>query len=76
MKFLSNALIIAFCAGLSGESLAATKSDKRSKMTEAQKKELRIRAREYCRKKYAKGGAFVESVDIQSDGTPICWIRG
>ena len=45
-------------------------------MSEKQKKDLRVRAREYCNKTYAKGGAFVERIKIQSTGKVICWIRG
>ena len=73
-------LIRTICAALAlsiipGLSFAATK-DKRSTMSEKQKKDLRVRAREYCNKTYAKGGAFVERIEIQSTGKVICWIRG
>jgi hypothetical protein len=54
----------------------AVKKDKRSMMSEDQKTNLRKRAREYCNKTYAKGGAFVERIEIQSTGKVICWIRG
>lgn len=54
----------------------AAKKDKRSMMSEKQKKDLRVRAREYCNKTYAKGGAFVERIEIQSTGKVMCWIRG
>lgn len=54
----------------------AAKKDKRSSMSDKQKKDLRVRAREYCNKTYAKGGAFIERIEIQSTGKVICWIRG
>ena len=69
---LCAALILSFIPEMS----FAAKKDKRSTMSEKQKKDLRVRAREYCNKTYAKGGAFVERIEIQSTGKVICWIRG
>jgi hypothetical protein len=49
--------------------------DKRSMMSEAQKKQLRARAREYCMKNYVKGLKELDRVEIRSDGKVVCWIR-
>ena len=83
MATFKKILTATFCAALSFSitaelSFAAKvqKKDKRSMMSEKQKKDLRVRAREYCNKTYAKGGAFVERIEIQSTGKVICWIRG
>lgn len=80
MSIIKNLLISSICAAVTltviPEMSEAAKKDKRSMMSEKQKKDLRVRAREYCNKTYAKGGAFVERIKIQSTGKVICWIRG
>jgi hypothetical protein len=83
MAIFKNILIGSICAAFTltaipamSEAAKTAKKDKRSMMTETQKKDVRRRAREYCDKTYAKGGAFVESVDILSTGKVVCWIRG
>jgi hypothetical protein len=76
MKFLSILLISGLAMGVTSESFAASKPDRRSKMTEAQKKDLRKRGREWCRKNHAKGNAEIISVDIMTDGSIRCWYRG
>jgi hypothetical protein len=82
MAIFKNVLIGSICAAFTltavsamSEAAKATKKDKRSTMSDAQKKDLRHRAREYCVKKYAKGTSEIESVDILSTGKVICWIR-
>jgi hypothetical protein len=73
LKFaLATTLTVAFATPLAGVAFAK----KRDAMSEKEKKALRKNAREYCNKKYAKGGAFVERIEIQSTGKVICWIRG
>ncbi len=73
LKFaLLTTLTVAFVTPLAGVAFAK----KRDAMSEKEKKDIRKRAREYCNKTYAKGGAFVERVEIQSTGKVICWIRG
>lgn len=73
LKFtLATALTVAFAGPLTGVAIAK----KRDAMSENEKKALRKKAREYCNKTYAKGGAFVERVEIQSTGKVVCWIRG
>ena len=67
------ALGLIFALPLTVDALA---EDKRSKMTPAQKKELRKRAREYCLKHYVKGAGYLERVEILSSGQVRCWIRG
>jgi hypothetical protein len=52
------------------------KKDKRAQMTEEQKKQARKSAREWCMKYHAKGNAYIERVEILSDGRVRCWIRG
>jgi hypothetical protein len=47
----------------------------RDRMTAEQKKELRRRAREWCTKKYIHGTAYIDRVQIQSDGRVICYYR-
>jgi hypothetical protein len=77
-KTLTTAFATALALGLvisPMESFAAKKS-KRDSMSEGQKKDLRKRAREYCQKKYANGTAYLERVEIKSNGQVICWIRG
>lgn len=80
MATFKKIMIPTLCAALTlsfiPEMSFAAKKDKRSQMSEKQKKDLRVRAREYCNKTYAKGGAFVERIEIQSTGKVICWIRG
>jgi hypothetical protein len=80
MPNLKNVLISSICAAFAVTAIPdisfAAKKDKRSMMSEEQKKNLRKRAREYCNKTYAKGGAFIERIEIQSTGKVICWIRG
>jgi hypothetical protein len=75
-KIVVTALCAALALSIIPEMSLAAKKDKRSMMSEKQKKDLRVRAREYCNKTYAKGGAFVERIEIQSTGKVICWIRG
>lgn len=55
---------------------ASKTTDVRSKLTEAQKAEIRKRAREYCKKRYGGGGVVIERVEILSDGRVRCWYRG
>jgi hypothetical protein len=50
--------------------------DARSKMTPAQKKELRKRGREWCMKNHIKGNMQFERIEIMSDGRIRCWMRG
>jgi hypothetical protein len=83
MAIFKNLIIGSICAAFTltvvpamSEAAKAAKKDKRSQMSEKQKLDLRHRAREYCNKTYAKGGAFVERVEIQSTGKVVCWIRG
>jgi hypothetical protein len=76
MKFLCTVLAVSFCVVVPFEANAASKPDKRSKMTDAQKKELRKRGREWCRKNHAKGNAEIISIDILSNGSIRCWFRG
>jgi hypothetical protein len=64
-------LSIAFALPLAGEAVAKT----RSQMSEAEKKDLRKRAREYCLKAYAKGNTTLERVEIKASGKVICWLR-
>jgi hypothetical protein len=55
----------------------APKKDRRSTMTEAQKKDLRRRGREWCLKNYAKGNAStIDRVEILTDGSIRCWYFG
>jgi hypothetical protein len=75
-KIVMTSLCAALALSIIPEMSFAAKKDKRSTMSEKQKKDLRVRAREYCNKTYAKGGAFVERIEIQSTGKVICWIRG
>lgn len=80
MATIKKILVSTICASLAFSIIPkfafAAKKDKRSMMSEKQKKDLRVRAREYCNKTYAKGGAFIERIEIQSTGKVICWIRG
>lgn len=75
-KIVVTTLCAALVLSIMPELSLAAKKDKRSTMSEKQKKDLRVRAREYCNKTYAKGGAFIERIEIQSTGKVICWIRG
>jgi hypothetical protein len=74
---LAAAAAIAIPMSIASEAASKPKKDKRSQMTEEQKKELRRRAREWCIKNYAKGNAAeIVRIDIQSDGRVRCWYRG
>jgi hypothetical protein len=48
----------------------------RDRMSDAQKKELRRRAMDWCKKKFRDGANSIERVQIQSNGKVICYIRG
>jgi len=66
-------------AAVSPQAGAASKTktkDVRSQMTPAQKADIRKKAFEWCRKKYAGGGAYVFRVEILSDGRVRCWYKG
>jgi D-Tyr-tRNAtyr deacylase len=55
---------------------AATKKSRRDAMSEAQKKDLRKRAYEWCRKTYLKGGGgYIMRVEIMNDGRVRCWYK-
>ncbi len=59
--------------------LAASKNSNanvRDRMSDAQKKEIRRKAMEWCKKKYRDGSNQVERIQIQSNGKVICYIRG
>jgi hypothetical protein len=75
---IKSALIGSICAAVVLASVAVPSEaakDKRSTMSEAQKKQLRARAREYCMKNFVKGLKELDRVEIQSTGKVICWIR-
>ena len=56
---------------------AAKKKEARANLTQEQKAEIRAKARAYCVKTYASGGAAqVVRVEILSNGSVRCWIRG
>jgi hypothetical protein len=79
MMFLLKTLVLtvactAFVMAGVFSSVSAAK-DKRSQMSEAQKKQLRAQARAYCMKNYVKGLKELDRVEIQSTGKVICWIR-
>jgi hypothetical protein len=76
MKCLCALLIFGLAASVATESFAASKPDRRSKMTAAQKQELRKKGREWCRKNHAKGNAEILDIQIMSDGGIRCWYRG
>jgi hypothetical protein len=44
-------------------------------MTEEQKKELRRRGLEWCRKNLVHGGGWVVRVEITRDGGVRCWYK-
>jgi hypothetical protein len=84
MPSLKNALISSICAALAVTAIPdmsfaakAAKKDKRSMMTDAQKKELRRRGREWCLKNHAKGSAAtIDRIEILTDGSIRCWYFG
>ena len=71
-KLLVAVLTIAFVSTTFDSAL----SDKRSKLTDAQKKELRKRGKDWCLKNKIKGTATFSRVEIMSDGRVRCWWRG
>ncbi len=64
--------LLAACA----VSAEAAKKSARDRLSEAQKKEIRKRAYEWCRKTYLKGGGgHIMRVEIMNDGRVRCWYK-
>jgi hypothetical protein len=73
-SLLFTSICLIFAASAIGVPAEAAK-DKRSTLSEAQKKKMRADARAYCMKNYVKGLKELDRVEIQSTGKVICWIR-
>jgi hypothetical protein len=69
------AAILAVAGFGAGADAASKKPDVRSTMTEEQKKELRRRGLEWCRKNLVHGGGWVVRVEITRDGGVRCWYK-
>ncbi len=76
LKIIFSGLIaLGLVVGNTGFATVATAKSAKKTMTGAQKAELRKKGREWCKKNFIQGGAYIVRVEIMNDGRVRCWYK-
>ncbi len=75
--FFSGMIALGLIAGNAAPAAAASaKKDARKSMTAAQKADLRKKGLEWCKKNFIRGSMHIVRIEILSNGSVRCWVKG